>query len=601
MEQNRKKLLSFLVILGLLLLGMWVVNQFFNIDIQSLSLNRGLKNLKGSVVHIEVGTGKDKWYGTGFFVASDKVATNIHVVARQGPIIMKKVGENNITLPLAGINSTESVNKDAIGIVEGVTAFDVKNDLVILKVNAVSTPFPIGNSKEVKVNEPITTMGFPSRKYSFSKGRVYNIEKNGQRLQIEINLSGGSSGSPVFNKKGEVIGIHAYSNPTLGYSLTVPSNYLSVLLTQSEEIEPLAEWHQRDEIRSYAHHVHGKIKFDKGQYKNAISEFNQAIKLNTESIYSYYKRGDAKLQQGFLDVQSGRTQEANDYFKAAIKDFSDAIKINPENADAYLLQGTTKFELGNRKEAISDFNNAIMINPMHIQLFYYNGLQKSNLGDNELKRSYIKKAQRFYEDAIFYYNIAIERIPKSSKVYRKVKEIKDFLRKSNNEKFVVDLSRKYYKEFVQNCTERIKSSPKGIADYRSRGYAYYIYGKFESDQENIQRSQKLYEAAVKDYTSHINQQRLFRKSNEVIDTYAYNIRGIVKIKLGKIETNRENSEKAKSLYESAIEDFDQIIKVNSRHARAYHKRGFAKEALGRKEEAKADFEKAKELDPNVGK
>ena len=443
-------------------------------------------------------------------------------------------------------------------------------------------------------------MGFPSRKYSFSKGRVYNIEKSGQRLQIEINLSGGSSGSPVFNKKGEVIGIHAYSNPTLGYSLTVPSNNLRVLLTQSEKIESLAEWRQRDEIRSYAHHVHGKIKFDRGQYKNAISEFNQAIKLNTESIYSYYKRGDAKLQQGFLDIQSGRTQQANDYFKAAIKDFSDAIKINPENADAYLLQGTTKFELGNRKEAISDLNNAIMINPMHIQLFYYNGLQKSNLGDNELKRSYTKKAQRFYEDAIFYYNIAIERTPKSSKVYRKVKEIKDFLRKSKDEKFV-DLSRKYYKEFVQNCTQRIKSSHKGIADYSSRGYAYYIYGKFESDQGNIERSQMLYEAAVKDYTSHINRRRLFRKSNEVIDTYAYNIRGNAEIELGKIETNRGNSKKAINLYESAIEDFDQVIKVNSRHARAYHKRGFAKEALGRKEAAKADFEKAKELDPNVGK
>ena len=88
MTQNRKNLLSLLVALGMLLLGVWVVKLFFNIDVQSLLLNRDIKNLKGSVVHIEVGTGKEKWYGTGFFVASDKVATNIHVVAPQRPIII---------------------------------------------------------------------------------------------------------------------------------------------------------------------------------------------------------------------------------------------------------------------------------------------------------------------------------------------------------------------------------------------------------------------------------------------------------------------------------------------------------------------------------
>ncbi len=596
MMQDRRNWLGFLVVLATLLLGVWVIKHFFNIDIQALSLNRGLKNLKGSVVHIEVGTGKDKWYGTGFFVASDKVATNIHVVAPQRPIIIKKVGANNTTHPLIGI---KSVNKEAIGIVEGVTAFDVKNDLVILKVNAFSTPFPIGNSKEIKVNEPITTMGFPSRKYSFSKGRIYNIEKSDQRLQIEIILGGGSSGSPVFNKKGEVIGIHAYSNLTLGYSLTIPSNNLKVLLTQSEKIESLAKWRQRDEIRSYAHHVHGRIKFDKGEYKSAIYEFNQAIKLNTESIYSYFKRGDAKLEQGLLEVQSGRTQQANDYFKAAIKDFSDAIKINPENADAYLLRGTAKFELGNRKQAISDFENAIMINPMHIQLFYYNGFRKSNLGQNELMRGNAKKAQRFFVDTIFYYEIAIERTSKSSKVYRKVKEIKDFLRKSKDDRFIVELSRKSYEEIVQFNTQRIKSSPKHMGDYSGRGYSYYFYGKFESDQGNIARSQKLYEAAIKDFSSAIRFSKF--KSNKLKNTDVYNIRGSAEIELGKIEINRGNSKKAINLYESAIEDFDQVIKVNSGHAKAYYKRGIAKEALGRKDEAKADFDKAKALDPNAGK
>ena len=52
---------------------------------------------------------------SGFFVAPDKIATNIHVVAYPGSVFIK------------------SPDEKIIWTVEGITAFDVRNDLAILK------------------------------------------------------------------------------------------------------------------------------------------------------------------------------------------------------------------------------------------------------------------------------------------------------------------------------------------------------------------------------------------------------------------------------------------------------------------------------------
>ena len=54
--------------------------------------------------------------GSGFFVDEDKIATNIHNVAWSGPVFVKLS------------------DKKTIWAIEGVTAYDVENDLVVLKI-----------------------------------------------------------------------------------------------------------------------------------------------------------------------------------------------------------------------------------------------------------------------------------------------------------------------------------------------------------------------------------------------------------------------------------------------------------------------------------
>ena len=89
-----------------------------------------IESVNDSIVWIESETES----GTGFFVARDKIATNIHVVAHPGPIFAKLV------------------NKETVWAVEGVTAYDVKNDLVVLKITGEGTPLPLGDSDAVNGN-----------------------------------------------------------------------------------------------------------------------------------------------------------------------------------------------------------------------------------------------------------------------------------------------------------------------------------------------------------------------------------------------------------------------------------------------------------------
>ncbi|MGV8125343.1 MAG: tetratricopeptide repeat protein [Candidatus Xenobiia bacterium LiM19] len=69
----------------------------------------------------------------------------------------------------------------------------------------------------------------------------------------------------------------------------------------------------------------GLAKFRKCDYDKAISDYNEALKLNPESYQVYYDRGFAQYGNG-------------DYDKATA-DFSEAIRLNPGCAEAYLERG----------------------------------------------------------------------------------------------------------------------------------------------------------------------------------------------------------------------------------------------------------------------
>lgn len=82
---------------------------------------------------------------------------------------------------------------------------------------------------------------------------------------------------------------------------------------------------------SQTHINRGKAKADKGEYFEAIIEYDIAIKLNPADAKSYYYRGKAK------EVLGLRT--------AAIADYGTAIRLDPNNARAYYYRGLVKNDI----------------------------------------------------------------------------------------------------------------------------------------------------------------------------------------------------------------------------------------------------------------
>ena len=75
----------------------------------------------------------------------------------------------------------------------------------------------------------------------------------------------------------------------------------------------------------------------KGQYKQALSDFNKALEINPNYAGAYYNRG---LVNVILEQK-----------EQAISDFSKAIEINPNDAEAYYNRGNVFGDMGNLDKA----------------------------------------------------------------------------------------------------------------------------------------------------------------------------------------------------------------------------------------------------------
>lgn len=180
----------------------------------------------GSTVLLEMENtrGQIIGYGSGFFVLPDQLATNYHVIRpeRVGNKVVKKVrgtarlvgGEK---IPIGDLKMTYAV--------VGYTAIDAARDLAVLKVRAFDVdPLVLAsntNSSGMKKNDRIYVVGNPkgvegtlstgiiSNIYPFTNrfvnGKMVKIRSS--HLQLTAPISPGSSGGPVLNDKGEVVGV----------------------------------------------------------------------------------------------------------------------------------------------------------------------------------------------------------------------------------------------------------------------------------------------------------------------------------------------------------------------------------------------------------
>ena len=321
--------------------------------------------------------------GSGFFVRHNLIATNYHVIE----------GAAHGTAKLAG--------KDMTYTIEGITVADPTNDLALLKVKLPNIltilvgiqPLTLGDSDTVRVGETVYVVGNPmGLEGTISDGIISSLRNinTKERLQMTAPISPGSSGGPVLNRKGEVIGVSVATYREVyaqNLNFAIPSNDLKTLVARSGIVNPFQE--ESQSISAETYFIRGREKFGLGDYEAAIADFDAVIRLKPDNTLAYCGRGFAKEGLG-------------QYF-AAISDYDTAIRLKPDDAYAYVSRGNAKSNLGQYSAAISDYNTAIRLKPDYAYTYYSRGNAKSNLGQ--------------YSAAISDYNTAIRLKPDDAYAY----------------------------------------------------------------------------------------------------------------------------------------------------------------------------------------
>lgn len=177
---------------------------------------------------MEDANGQPLSLGSGFFVRNNEVASNLHVVEGAARGYAKIVGQ--------------TTKYD----IEGITAIDPERDLVVLRISgARASTLPLGSIDVVQTGESVYAVGNPQGlEGTFSQGIVSSVREVGtdKLLQITAPISPGSSGGPVLNTKGEVIGVSvATFRGGQNLNFAIPSNYLKALLSNTGPAKPLAQ------------------------------------------------------------------------------------------------------------------------------------------------------------------------------------------------------------------------------------------------------------------------------------------------------------------------------------------------------------------------
>ncbi|MBS0298773.1 MAG: DegQ family serine endoprotease [Proteobacteria bacterium] len=166
-----------------------------------------------------------KSLGSGFIISSDGyILTNAHVIETADEITVK-------------LNDKREFAAEVIGT-------DRKTDIALIKINAADLPkVTQGNPENLKVGEWVVAIGSP---FGFehsvtagivsAKGRSLAQENYVPFIQTDVAINPGNSGGPLFNMRGEVVGINSqiYSRTGgfMGLSFAIPINVATEIADQ---------------------------------------------------------------------------------------------------------------------------------------------------------------------------------------------------------------------------------------------------------------------------------------------------------------------------------------------------------------------------------
>jgi len=331
---------------------------------QTESLPDLVRRVKPSVVSVMTydAKGEPLISGSGFFVRDGEVVTNVHVLR----------GAHRVEIrTLEGKGRTYAV--------PGALAVDEEADLVLLRVS-----LPDERSRALQLSttlpeegEPVFVIGNPLRlEGSVSNGivsAVREVPDLGRIIQTTAPVSHGNSGSPLFNMRGQVIGIVTVK-VTNGQNINLALGAARVAALERGQLisfDKVAAKNRSNQPEALAEiwYRGGIDSMWLGNYDNALNYFETAANRNP-------RRAETWIQIGYCKVKQGRNDEA-------IRAYQRALALRPNSADAHNKLGDAHFYAGRFNEAIAAYQQAARLKPKDSEAYYNLALAYLEIGDHE--------------------------------------------------------------------------------------------------------------------------------------------------------------------------------------------------------------------------
>jgi Tfp pilus assembly protein PilF len=342
--------------------------------------------------------------GTGFFIdKTGTLVTNHHVLL--GKFSAEIRTADGSTYPI----------KTVVAENQATDLIKVKVDIPLEKVHWL----PVGAEPPL-VAQHVVVVGSPmGLEQSVSDGIVSSVREIpglGTFYQMSAPISPGSSGSPVVNLEGKVVGVATFQF-LQGQNLNFAIAGNSILdLKADKPGQSLSEWtfKQSNQKSRLAEEMCRKgFSFSiGGQDQKALEYFKMATEDDPNSTTAWYGLGycyagkNSRTDAIEAYQQAIRTNPTNEMphfhlgnyyhkigrYEEAVEKFNQVVSINPEFEAAYFNMGIIYNKAGRLEEARKAFQHVVRLNPQSKTAYYNIGVASTKLGQYEQAAGAYKKA-----------------------------------------------------------------------------------------------------------------------------------------------------------------------------------------------------------------